>query len=420
MTLTLNGYYTLIIATAVLLLGKLMVKRIKFLSDFNIPEPVAGGMVAGLVVYLLYSFFGISITIEKSLQTAFMLMFFASIGLSADFSHLKAGGRPLFIFLLVVTAFLVVQNVVGIILCKILGINPINGLISGSIALTGGHGTAGAWGATFEQDYGIKGATTLGIACATFGLVAGGVVTGPMAQRLLNKMGIKPRQSTATDAININAVSGQDNFANDNANNEVVEIFEKSNSVRLITATNAIETLAMFAACLAFSDFMVMLVKDTWLEMPQFVWALAAGIVIRNVLTKAFKFDMFDRSIDVFGNAALSLFLAMALLSLKLWELSDLAGPILVILAAQVVVMILYAYFITFRVMGKDYDAVVLSAGHVGFALGSTATAIANMQAITGRYGPSPKAFLIVPVVGAFFVDLTNLVILQGMLIFLK
>ena len=191
------------------------------------------------------------------------------------------------------------------------------------------------------------------------------------------------------------------------------EIFEKPDNVRLITATSAIETLALFAACLAAADVMTMVAKGTWFELPTFVWALATGVIIRNILTTVFNFDMFDRSIDVFGNAALSLFLAMALLTLKLWELTDLAGPVLVILLIQTVVMILYAYFVTFRVMGSDYDAACLAAGHCGFGLGATPTAIANMQAITDRYVPSHKAFLIVPMVGAFFVDLINVAILQ-------
>ncbi len=200
------------------------------------------------------------------------------------------------------------------------------------------------------------------------------------------------------------------NMDDDNANKE---IFEKPDNIRLITASSAIETLALFAACLAFADVMTMIAKDTWFQLPTFVWALAGGVIIRNTLTTFFKFDMFDRSIDVFGNASLSLFLAMALMSLKLWELADLAGPVIIILLVQTIVMILFAYFVTFRVMGKNYDAAVLAAGHCGFGLGATPTAIANMQAITDRYIPSHKAFLIVPMVGAFFVDIVNAFILQ-------
>ena len=421
--ITLNGYYTLILATIVLLLGKFLVSRIKFLSDFNIPEPVAGGLVAAAVVYSLNVFFGLSFLFEKSLQTACMLMFFASIGLSADFSRLKAGGKPLFIFLFVVSAFIVLQNAVGSGLAIAMGIEPLTGLVAGSISLTGGHGTAGAWGATFEDKYAFAGATTLGIACATYGLVAGGVIGGPVARRLINNMGIKPNDQTKTAPKGAFEDFGKKSLDGEpapaivkreiDADYSSEEIFEKPDNVRLITATSAIETLALFAACLAAADVMTMVAKGTWFELPTFVWALATGVIIRNILTTVFNFDMFDRSIDVFGNAALSLFLAMALLTLKLWELTDLAGPVLVILLIQTVVMILYAYFVTFRVMGSDYDAACLAAGHCGFGLGATPTAIANMQAITDRYVPSHKAFLIVPMVGAFFVDLINVAILQ-------
>ena len=171
--------------------------------------------------------------------------------------------------------------------------------------------------------------------------------------------------------------------------------------------------MALFAAALAFADIMTNVGQGTWFELPTFVWALAGGVILRNVLTLVFDFHMFDRAIDVIGNASLSLFLAMALLSLKLWQLTDLAGPVLIILLVQTLVMIGYAYLVTFRIMGKDYDAAVLSAGHCGFGMGATPTAIANMQAVTDRYQPSHKAFLIVPMVGAFFVDIVNATVLQ-------
>ena len=416
MSFDLNGYYTLILATLVLLLGRFLVKRIKFLSDFNIPEPVAGGLLAALIVYALNVAFGMSFNFQKELQTACMLMFFASIGLSADFSRLKAGGKPLVIFLLVVSGFIFVQDLVGVVMAKMVGLPSLMGLVAGSITLTGGHGTAGAWGPVFENKYGVVGATTLGIACATYGLVAGGLVGGPVAKRLIKKLGRTP----VAEAVGQTAVeklasdqslySTQHDLDHDLAQKEV---FERPDNIRLITASSTIETLSLFASALAFAGIMTSVSKGMWFELPTFVWALAGGVVIRNVLTSFFNFDMFDRAIDVFGNAALSLFLAMALLSLKLWELTGLAGPVLIILAVQTVVMIAYAYFVTFRVMGSDYDAAVLAAGHCGFGMGATPTAIANMQAITDRYGASHKAFLIVPMVGAFFVDIVNATILQ-------
>lgn len=408
MEITLNGYHTLILATIVLLIGRILVKKIKFLEEFNIPEPVAGGLLAATIIYILNLTLDYTFNIKTELQTACMLMFFSSIGLSADFSRLKAGGMPLVILTVIVGFFVIIQNGVGVALASMLGLDPILGLVAGSISLTGGHGTAGGWGATLENDYGIAGATTMGIAAATYGLVAGGLIGGPVAKRLVKKLGKQPEN----DPTNTQTTSD-----NNDANQTM---FEKSDSVRLITASSVIETLALFAVCLVAADYMSGVAKEVqWLadlKVPTFVWALGTGVILRNVLTSVFNFEMFDRAIDVFGNASLSLFLAMALMSLKLWQLADLAGPLVIILGTQTIVMILFAYFVTFRVMGKNYDSAVLAAGHCGFGMGATPTAVANMQAITDRYGPSHKAFLIVPMVGAFFVDLMNLAILQGFL----
>ncbi|WP_415769680.1 sodium/glutamate symporter [Neisseria sp. CP9] len=398
-----NSYYTLIAATLVLLIGKFLVKKIKFLRDFSIPEPVAGGVVVAIILFALHHAYGVSFKFEKPLQDAFMLIFFASIGLSADFSRLKAGGLPLVIFTAVVGVFIVVQNIVGVGLASVLNLDPLLGLMTGSITLTGGHSTAGGWGPDFESKFGLSGATALGMASATFGLVFGGLIGGPVARLLINRMGRKPVEQNA-----------QKNEHNDSTD----DIFEQAKRTRLITAESAIETLAMFAVCLAFAEIVDSYdkeyLKEYLLDLPKFVWCLFAGVVIRNILTSAFKVNMFDRAIDVFGNASLSLFLAMALLNLKLWELTDIAGKVSIILAVQTVVMILYATFVTYVFMGRDYDAAVLSAGHCGFGLGATPTAVANMQSITQTFGPSHKAFLIVPMVGAFFVDLINAAILSG------
>ncbi|EFX91470.1 sodium/glutamate symporter [Actinobacillus ureae ATCC 25976] len=400
----LNGYHTLIAATLVLLVGRFLVGKIKFLQDFNIPEAVAGGLVAATVIFCLYNWTGISFQFEKSLQNAFMLAFFASVGLSADFSRLKQGGMPLVIFLIIVGTFIIIQNAVGVGLATALGLDPLVGLITGSITLTGGHGTGAAWAKIFSEQYGISGIMEMAIASATFGLVAGGLIGGPVARRLVNKMKKDRKQhSKKVDA----SAEQYDNST-----------FEDADSVRFITAISTIETMALFAACLAFSSVMANSFPD--LGLPQFVWALGFGVILRNVLTAVFKFDMFDRAIDVFGNASLSLFLAMALMSIKLWELAGLAGPMLIILTVQTLVMILYGYFVTFRVMGKDYDSAILTAGHCGFGLGATPTAVANMQSVTETFGPSHKAFLIVPLVGAFFVDLLNLGVITWFVEFLR
>ena len=399
-----NSYYTLIIATIVLLFGRYLVRKYRFLQDFNIPEPVAGGLVAAVIIYALYLFNHVSFAFDKSLREAFMLVFFSSIGLSADFSRLKAGGMPLVIFTIVVGVFIAVQNAVGVGLAVALDQIPLLGLVAGSNSGTGGHGTAAGWGPDLEK-IGLANATDIGIACATFGLVAGGLIGGPVARRLINKMQRKPLETI-------------DDGGNDTGE-DTNDMFEKPERKRLITASSAIDTLAMFAACLAFAEIMDGIDKVYFkpvlaiLDLPKFVWALAFGVILRNVLTNIFRFNMFDRAIDVFGNASLSLFLAMALLDLKLWQLTALALPVTIILLVQVVVMALYATFITYTLMGRDYDAAVLAAGHCGFGLGATPTAVANMQSITERFGPSHKAFLIVPMVGAFLVDLINAGLLQ-------
>ena len=411
MNFTFNAYYTLIAAVIVLFIGKFLVNKIPFLRKYNIPEPVVGGLVAAFISTLAYNFWGHSITTSSELQTTFMLIFFTSIGLGANFYKLKEGGRSLFIFLFVVAFFIIIQNIVGISMATLLGIDPLIGLIAGSITLTGGHGTAGAWGEILQTKYAIEGATTIGMASATFGLVMGGLIGGPLAKFLINKH-------------NLSSSDNEKNLAlNDDKKVATIEEFVPfgyPKNVRLITSNSAITTLGLFAACLAFADFMTAFSKGTSFELPTFVWALGSGVILRNILENVLKIRIFDRAIDVFGNASLSLYLAMALLSLKLWQLSSLAGPLVIILIAQVLTMIVYAYFVTFRVMGKNYDAAILTAGHCGFGLGATPTAVANMQAITNVHGHSYKAFLIVPLCGAFFVDLINASVIQLILKFIN
>ena len=405
MQITFSAYYTLILAVLVLLLGKFLVSRIRLLREYNIPEPVAGGLLVAAAILVLNLTLGWTFAFATDLQTAFMLVFFSSIGLSANFAKLKEGGIGLVIFTVVISIFILVQNGVGVAIASTLGLDPLIGIVAGSITLVGGHGTAGAWGPVLEKEYGLTGATTLGIACATFGLVIGSIMGGPLAKRLVTNYKLAKPRTLAEQTKDLPPVpENTDAFA-----------FETSNKApRLITADAAIETMALFAGCLAFGELMRNLTAGTAFQLPTFVWCLGGGVIIRNVLDYVFGFKVFDRAIDVFGNAALSIYLAMALLSMRLWELADLAAPLLVIMAAQTIAMALFAYYITFRAMGKDYDAALLSAGQVGFGMGSTPTAIANMQAITNQYGPSHKAFLIVPLVGAFFIDIVNAFLIQG------
>ena len=405
MDYVLNPTYTLLLAVVVLYVGRILNKYIPFLSKYNIPEPVAGGLVGAILFYIAHQFWDLTITVNKPMQDMFMLMFFASIGLSANFAKLKEGGKPLVIFLIAISFFVVVQNGVGMAVAKLVGLDPLMGVIAGSIALVGGLGTAGAWGPIFETKYAVEGALPMGIASATFGMVIGGLMGGPLARYLIKKHQLASPLHPEILLENRSAPLSDSEYA-----------FEAPHKVRLITADNAITTLGMFAFALAFAEIMKNLTMGTAFELPTFVWALAGGIILRNVIETGFKSEIFDRSIDVFGNTALALYLAMALVSLKLWQLADLAIPMIILLIAQTVAMWLFAVYVSFRVMGKNYDSAVLASGLCGFGMGATPNAIANMQAITNMYGPSHKAFLIVPLVGAFFIDLVNVVVIQSIL----
>lgn len=405
MDFILNPRYTLMLAVLVLYVGRILNKHIPFLTKYNIPEPVAGGLVGAIIFYLIHQFAGYTISVNKPMQDTFMLMFFASIGLSANFAKLKEGGKPLIIFLIAISFFVIIQNGVGMAIASPVGLDPLMGVVAGSIALVGGLGTAGAWGPIFETKYAVEGALPMGIASATFGMVVGGLMGGPLARYLIRKHNLASPLKAEVREENKEAPLTDSEYT-----------FEAPQKVRLITADNAIVTLGMFAFALAFAETMKNLTIGTAIELPTFVWALGGGILLRNILETGLKQEIFDRSIDVFGNTALELFLAMALVSLKLWQLADLAIPMIILLIAQSIAMWVFAVYVSFRVMGKNYDSAVLASGLCGFGMGATPNAIANMQAITNMYGPSHKAFLIAPLVGAFFIDLVNVVVIQSIL----
>lgn len=388
----LDFYGTLVAASLVLLLGRGLVARVGFLRSYNIPEPVAGGLVVAVLLLILRTF-DIEVRFDTSLQTPLMLAFFATIGLSADLASLKKGGRIVGIFLLAVIGLLVVQNAMGIGLATLLGLDPLMGLLTGSITLAGGHGTGAAWGAVFSEKYGLASASELALASATFGLVLGGLIGGPVARLLIKRVqvpGCSPQQAP-----------------------RLPKGFEQPNKERSITPFSFVETLALIAVSLLAGNLLNALLHGTAVELPTFVCVLFVGVVLRNSLSALGLYQVFEREVSVLGNVSLSLFLAIALMSLKLWDLAALALPIFIILAVQALVMALFAIFVTFRVMGSNYDAAVLAAGHCGFGLGATPTAIANMQAVTQRYGPSQIAFLVVPMVGAFFIDIVNVIVIK-------
>jgi ESS family glutamate:Na+ symporter len=388
----LDTYGTLVAATLVLLLGRKCVQSVKFLKKYTIPEPVAGGLLVALLLLIANQMFGLEIGFDMSLKEPLMLAFFATIGLNANLSSLRAGGKSLFLLVFVVIGLLLMQNAIGIGMAKMLGLDPLMGLLAGSITLSGGHGTGAAWSKLFIERYGFENATEVAMACATFGLVLGGIIGGPVARYLVSHSSTP--NGTPEDAVDPSA-------------------FEKPTIGRMITPLVMVETIALIAICLMAGTYFACLLQGSAFEIPTFVCVLFVGVILSNVMAWLGFYRVFDRAVSVLGNVSLSLFLAMALMSLKLWEMASLALPMMAILIVQTIAMALYAIFVTYRIMGKNYDAAVLAAGHCGFGLGATPTAIANMQAITNQFGPSHLAFLVVPMVGAFFIDIANAIVIK-------
>ena len=393
-------YFTLVCMVFVLLLGRFIISKIKALRDYNIPEPVVGGILAALFILCIYRFLHIEFKFDTSLKDPLMLAFFSSIGLSADFASLKKGGKLLVIFLFLVTGLLILQNFIGVSVAVAMGESPFLGMLGGSITMSGGHGTGAAWADTFKAPpYNFSAANEVAMACATFGLVMGGIIGGPTARYLIKKYNIK--------------VPG-----NEHNNEPPITPFETPQKERLITPISFVESLALIALCLLIGTLLSTYSKEYFpsLNLPTFVYCLFVGVILRNALSALNIHKVFDREVSVLGNVSLSLFLAFAMMTLNLWELVALALPMIVILFSQAIAMVLFAVFITFRFCGKDYDAAVLAAGHCGFGLGATPTAMVNMQTITSHYGPSHMAFIVVPLVGAFFIDLINAIVIQSIL----
>jgi ESS family glutamate:Na+ symporter len=390
--MSLDTLETLMAASLVLLLGRQILARVRILRTYSIPEPVVGGLLVALLAFALRGVLQIDVRFDTTLQAPLMLTFFATIGLNADLAGLKAGGRSLIVFLGAVVGLLVMQDALGIALAWALGQERILGLLGASVTLSGGHGTGAAWAKVFAERHGLAAATEIAIACATFGLILGGLIGGPVARFLITRYSLAPKQESVVEAA-----TG----------------FEQPKALRLITVDAVIETVALIAVCLAVGSALASWLNGTAFELPAFVCVLFVGVVLRNGLAALGWYQDFERAVSLLGNVSLGLFLAIALMSLRLGDLASLALPLLAILVVQAVAMAAYAILITFRVMGRNYDAAVLAAGHCGFGLGATPTAIANMQAITERFGPSHLAFLVVPMVGAFFIDIANAIVIK-------
>jgi ESS family glutamate:Na+ symporter len=384
---------TLVATSLVLLLGEKLIQWIAVLRTYSIPAPVAGGLIVAVGVLLIRVTTHIEVRFESVLQVPLMLAFFSTIGLNAHLSSLKAGGPVLIRFLALVSGLLILQNVVGILLAFALGVDPLFGILGGSVTMSGGHGTGAAWSQVFTEHHGLNSATEIAIGCATFGLVMGGVLGGPIARLLMRKIGDDERRR----------ISDRE---------DETLVFEEPKAQQPTTPAAIITTLALISVCLTAGEMVADWLAGTVFELPTFVCVLFVGVILNNGLSLV-RVQLDQHAVALVGNVSLALFLAMALMRLDLWELAALAVPVIAILAAQTLLMALYAVFVTFPVMGRNYDAVVLSAAHCGLGLGATPTAIANMQAITNRFGHSHIAFLIVPMTGAFFMDIVNAIVIK-------
>lgn len=386
---------TLIVAILVLYLGRYINGRVALLRDYNIPEPVTGGLLASVFFGLLYWLAGIEVSFDMVNRDMLLIVFFTTIGLSSRIDVLREGGKSLFVLLGLAVGYLFIQNLAGIGIAALTGSTPVLGLLTGSVSLSGGHGTAIAWAPTFESDYGISFAMEIGLACATFGLIFGGIVGGPIARFLVWK----------------NKLSAE------GAGELTVGFRYKEHEI--IDVDGILKVLLVIAIAIGLGTHLNDLLEWLGLMLPDFVACLFAGIILTNSIPRflpKYQWPTGTRSLALVSDLSLGLFLAMSLMSLQLWMLADLAGPMLVLLLVQVTLICCYSVFVVFRVLGSNYDAAVICSGYAGLALGATPTAIANMTAVTKSLGPAPRAFIVVPLVGAFFIDLSNAMVINVLL----
>ncbi|WP_291563148.1 MULTISPECIES: sodium/glutamate symporter [unclassified Clostridium] len=382
MTLKLDMIQTLALAIVVYYIGRWIKTKVTILERFCIPSPVVGGLIFAILNLILTESNIMTISLDSTLQNPFMLAFFTTIGLGASFKLIKQGGIQVGLFFIAALSLVIFQDILGVFLSKAIGVSPLLGLISGSITMTGGHGTGATWGALFESNYGLAGATTTAAAAATFGLICGSLIGGPIAKNLINKNKLKNNADAfvATDT----------------------EIKEKVNYEELFKTTSIV------FISMGLGTILEMIFTKIGITLPAYIDAMIVAAIILNTGESTGKWKINSKCADIIGNISLNVFLSMALINLQLWELKSTAGPLLILLIGQAILMAIFAYFITFRLMGQDYDAAVMAAGHCGFGMGATPNGVANMEAITSKYGASPKAFFILPVVGAFLVDFSN------------
>ena len=383
---------SLIVAIAILFAGYLLVTRIALLGHYNIPVPVAGGILFAAGFALLYTQTPLRLAFNTDLRAFFMMAFFTTVGLGADLAQLRQGGKNLLLLLVLVVLFLTLQNAVGSAMAFLLDLHPSLGLLAGSITLSGGHGTGAAYAERFGAVQNLHGVMELTLASATFGLVIGGLIGGPVAQFLISRHGLQAQAQQASPE------------------------HADATAAEPLSPHSVLATLLLILIGVVAGEALSRLFAQAPVTLPSFIWALFVGVLLRNSLGVLRFYRVHGQSLDLLGSLSLWLALALAFMGLKLWELIGLAGPLLIILISQTLAMILFAVFVTFRVMGANYDAAVMAGGHCGFGMGATPTAIANMQAVTARYGASPQAFIVIPLIGAFFVDLANALVIQGYL----
>lgn len=395
--LAFKSFVSITLAIIVLFIGKALNLRFAVLRDLNIPEPVVGGLLFSIIFAIIHFSFGISVEFDLTSRDIMLVYFFTTIGLSSSIMDLVKGGKPLVILLLLTIFYMLIQNIVGISIAKIFDLNPLIGLLGGTVSLIGGHGTTIAWAPTFAEEYGITNAMEIGIATATFGLILASLMGGPIASFLIKKDNLK---------------------ANKNEEQSVGVAYEKE-SIK-IDYFSFLHAILGIHVSILIGFILNGAMEELGLKLPLFVTALFAGILISSFITPKMekRFTWLDwyakgTSLALIADISLGIFLAMSLMSMQLWVVADLAGPILTIITVQFLIAISVSVFVVYKFMGKTYDAAVISSGFGGISLGSTATAMANMTAVTQRHGPSHLAFVIVPLVCAFFIDLVNVVMIQ-------
>ncbi|RGT13050.1 sodium/glutamate symporter [Agathobacter rectalis] len=384
MKIQLDMYQTLAAAVLVLLLGNYLKKKIYFLQKFCIPAPVIGGLIFAIMTCICYVTGIAEFSFDDTLREVCMVFFFTSVGFQANLKVLKSGGKSLIVFLGLVITLIILQNLTAVGLAKLLNLNPLIGMCTGSIPMVGGHGTAGAFGPVLE-DLNIKGATTICTAAATFGLIFGSLIGGPLGKRLIEKHSLLNTAANEDDSLLVEDEKKHERHTNMYAD-------------------------AVFQLILAIGvgTIFTMLLTKTGLTFPIYIGAMLAAALMRNICEYTGIATIHMGEINDLGGISLSLFLGMAMITLRLWELASLALPLVILLAAQVLLIIIFTYVIEFNIMGRDYDAAILVSGTCGFGTGATPNAMANMQAVCDQYVPSIKAYLLIPLVGSLFADFLN------------